>query len=85
MNLETRLKHIADEMNYLEDGESISSKELCKKYLKEPTSSDHLSTGQILSIMALLGLVNKHASYAGKRARYRFTLRKTIGVRNGIA
>jgi hypothetical protein len=46
----------------------LTSKEVAKTYMQNPTSSDSLSTGTILNVMALLGYVVRKERPRGQRA-----------------
>lgn len=70
MDLHSRMKGIVEVMNKT-DGE-LNSRQIAAQYIKCPTSSDALTTGTILNVMANLGLVVKKSYWAGKSARYTF-------------
>ena len=50
------------------NNEFLTTSEICREYLREPTESDVNSTGQILKVLSLAGLVQKRVdSVPGRR------------------
>lgn len=70
MDLHTRMIKITSVLNYSDS--ALSSREIAEKYIQIPTSSDSLTTGSILNVMAILGHVKKIGSQKGKTTKYKY-------------
>lgn len=68
MKLEERIPKIVQVLNSMIDI-NITARSVAKFYMKEPTSSDILTTGTILNTMNLLGLVYRINVPKGKSVR----------------